>query len=82
MNKNVKQNAKIIARMVGAICGSFVAGRIIGTVVPNTGTIGNIVTMIGAGCIGGVIGDKCGKYLENQVGLVCDLVDACSNVTA
>lgn len=82
MNADVKRKAKITARMVGCICGSFVVGRIIGTVIPNTGTIGNIVSIIGAGCIGGAIGDKCGEYLENQVEVVCDLVNACSNVTA
>ena len=82
MNENIKQRAKFTARMVGSICGGFIVGRIIGAVVPNTGTVGNIVTMIGAGCIGGVIGNKCGEYIENQVDVVCDLVDACSNVTA
>lgn len=82
MNADVKQKAKFTARIVGGICGGFIVSRIIGTVVPNTGMVGNIVTMIGAACIGGVIGDKCGEYLENQVDVVCDLVNACSNVTA
>lgn len=82
MNADVKQRAKFTAHIVGGICGAFIVGRIIGTIMPNTGTVGNIVTLIGTGCIGGVIGDKCGEYLEDQVGVICDLVDACSNVTA
>ena len=82
MNADVKRRAKFTARMVGAICGGFTVGRIISTVIPNADTVANIVITIGGGCIGGVIGDKCGKYLENQVEVVCDLVDACSNVTA
>ncbi len=82
MNADVKRKAKFTARMVGGICGAFTVGRIIGMVIPNTGTVANIVITIGAGCIGGVIGDKCGEYLENQVEVVCDLVDTCSNVTA
>lgn len=82
MNADVKRKAKFTAHMVGSICGAFTAGSIIGMVIPNTGTVANIVIKIGSVCIGGIIGDKCGEYLENQVEVVCNLVDTCSNVTA
>lgn len=81
MNENVKKNAKFTARIVGSICASFTVGRIIGTICPNVGAVGNVVMAIGAGCIGGVIGDKCGEYLENSVENVCDLIDIVSKVT-
>ena len=80
MNENTKENAKLVARIVGGFCGGFTVGNIVSVFVPGLGPVSKTVVLIGSSCIGGIIGDKCGEYLCNQVEQVCDLIECFSNI--
>ena len=79
MNETVKEGAKLAGHIVGAVCGCFTVGRIVGAFMPGVGSVGKAAMYIGSSCIGGMVGNKCADYLSNTVEQFCDAVEKISS---
>lgn len=60
---------------VTSCCASYVAGTIIGNLCPAASPIMKVVTVVGGGAIGGMIGYAAGEYTGNVVGDLCECIN-------
>ena len=60
---------------VTCCCASYVAGTIIGNLCPAASPIMKVVTVVGGGAIGGMIGNAAGEYTGNVIGDLCECIN-------
>lgn len=60
---------------VTGCCASYVAGTIIGNLCPAVSPIMKVMTVIGGGAIGSMIGYSAGEHAGNVVGDLCESIN-------